>query len=332
MLSNRSKLILIGVSILEMTIIFIIFEGSKLKDNICCNSSKPVTFLGSVDDYYRLLNISFKFSVMNQVCHENTPLLALILVFSATSNVKKRHTIRSTWGQVEKNKKLLFMLGDPGSPKQQKDLEVESLLFGDIVQGNFRDTYKNLTYKHVMVLKYFVYHCPQAKFLIKTDDDVFINWPSMENFLTYDLSPSSDRPTIYCFRKTGSPVERSNSKWVVTYSEYPEAVYPPYCIGCFIIYTPEVIFSLYKEAQRSNSFLWVDDAFITGILFKKLNYSHTDIEFLMLSDENFYAILRKSTNVEIKPFLFRLLHYETEMKIVWEYISNQVPPRSIYKF
>uniref|UniRef100_A0A6P7GZT9 Hexosyltransferase n=1 Tax=Diabrotica virgifera virgifera TaxID=50390 RepID=A0A6P7GZT9_DIAVI len=183
-ISATLKLSIIGLII--FTMIFLRFQGSLLQRNTYSLTTKLLlngkTFLLSTGDYNRLLNISFNFSMINQVCQESAPVLVLIVVHSAPSNFKKRQTIRDTWGQVEETKQIVFMIGDPSSPEQQKKLEEENTLFGDIVQGNFIDNYRNLTYKHVMVLKYFVYHCPQAKYLLKTDDDVFINWPSMKKF------------------------------------------------------------------------------------------------------------------------------------------------------
>ncbi|XP_072399038.1 beta-1,3-galactosyltransferase 5-like [Diabrotica undecimpunctata] len=332
------KLSLIGLVILGLTIIFLMsFQDSLFQNDIySLTTLQPIklllngkTFLLPNEDYNRLLNISFNFSIINQVCHESNPVLVLTVVHSAPLNFNKRQAIRDTWGQVDETKKVVFIIGDPSSLEQQKKIEAESALFGDIVQGNFIDTYRNLTYKHVTVLKYFVYHCPHAKFLLKTDDDVFINWPSMKNFLTYDLCPSGDRQTIYCITRTDSHVDRNESKWVVTFEEYPEEVYPPYCLGYVLIYTPEVVVALYNEAQKSNSFLWVDDAFVTGILFKKLNYTHTDIESLVLSGESLDAINKDFTNVTINPFLFRLMD-KTEMQTVWKYVSTHEPPRNIF--
>ncbi|XP_050517111.1 lactosylceramide 1,3-N-acetyl-beta-D-glucosaminyltransferase-like [Diabrotica virgifera virgifera] len=306
-ISATLKLSIIGLII--FTMIFLRFQGSLLQRNTYSLTTKLLlngkTFLLSTGDYNRLLNISFNFSMINQVCQESAPVLVLIVVHSAPSNFKKRQTIRDTWGQVEETKQIVFMIGDPSSPEQQKKLEEENTLFGDIVQGNFIDNYRNLTYKHVMVLKYFVYHCPQAKYLLKTDDDVFINWPSMKNFLTYDLCPSSDEPTIYCVTRTHSKVERNDSKWVVSFGEYPEEVYPQYCLGYVIVYTPEVIFTLYKEAQTSNSFLWVDDAFVTGILFKNLDYTHTDIESLKLPVESLNAIINHLLTLQLNHFYLK---------------------------
>lgn len=59
----------------------------------------------------------------------------------------------------------------------------ESRTHGDILQEDFVDSYMNLTIKSVMGLKWASTHCPQARFLMKTDDDMFINVPSLLTYL-----------------------------------------------------------------------------------------------------------------------------------------------------
>ena len=41
----------------------------------------------------------------------------------------------------------------------------------------FQDTYQNLTIKTVMGLKWMSIFCPKAKYVLKTDDDIFVNIP-----------------------------------------------------------------------------------------------------------------------------------------------------------
>ena len=45
----------------------------------------------------------------------------------------------------------------------------------------FQDTYRNLTLKTVMGLKWSAIFCPQAKFVMKTDDDIFVNLPFLHD-------------------------------------------------------------------------------------------------------------------------------------------------------
>jgi hypothetical protein len=59
----------------------------------------------------------------------------------------------------------------------QVSLESENDRHHDLLQGSFRDTYRNMTYKHVMALKWVLYFCPGVRYVLKTDDDTFVNTP-----------------------------------------------------------------------------------------------------------------------------------------------------------
>ena len=60
----------------------------------------------------------------------------------------------------------------------------EQRQFGDILQEDFVDSYMNLTLKSVMGLKWASRRCPSARFLMKTDDDMFVNVPKLLDYLT----------------------------------------------------------------------------------------------------------------------------------------------------
>ena len=78
-------------------------------------------------------------------------------------------------------------------------LRLESDLHGDIVQGDFEDAgSRNLTYKHVMGYKWVMEDCEQKPaFVLKTDDNVFVEMYHLLNFLTavYGDQPA---PSIVC--------------------------------------------------------------------------------------------------------------------------------------
>ena len=58
------------------------------------------------------------------------------------------------------------------SPSQ---IETESREYGDIVQGGFTDTYRNLSYKNILGKLWSSLFCDQAQFVLKTDDDMFVD-------------------------------------------------------------------------------------------------------------------------------------------------------------
>lgn len=99
----------------------------------------------------------FRFTINNDPCN-GTHLLLLMLVHSAPENFVKRNVVRETWGQQSSNVALLFFVGS--SDEYQTMLEEENRKYKDLIQGNFLDAYRNMTYKHVMALKWATYHCP----------------------------------------------------------------------------------------------------------------------------------------------------------------------------
>lgn len=246
------------------------------------------------NDFNKLIDLdNFEF-LMNHSCDGSGPLL-LILVHSHPSNEKLRKTIRATWGSViGRHFKLLFLFGIPKTKKEQRILTAENGRYGDVVQGNFADTYRNLTYKHVMALKWAIYFCPDAKYVLKCDDDVFINTPGLINYIYDRLSPYGARKLILCQVFPKNPVLRtSRSKWKVSYADFEHKYYPPYCAGYFIIYSPDVVFDLYEQAQSSRYF-WIDDVHITGTMARKANVKHLPFEEFVLSKEIDISTLLKN--------------------------------------
>lgn len=53
----------------------------------------------------------------------------------------------------------------------------------DIIIENFKDSYNNLTLKTGFILKNFKSLCSNASFLMKTDDDMFVNTQLLEEML-----------------------------------------------------------------------------------------------------------------------------------------------------
>lgn len=261
-------------------------------------------------DYHSLIDLEdFNFIEKSQPCNKisSIPPLLLVLVHSAPNNTYKRNAIRETWGAKtllgDEQVILRFMLGTVENEDVQDILKAEARKYQDIVQGSFKDAYRNLTYKHVMTLKWASYFCPTAKYVLKTDDDVLINMPLFLRFLIHDLSPAGVRRLILCpINKFALPKRSYRSKWRVSWKDYSEKYYPPYCLGYIVLYSPDVIFRLYMEAQRSEYF-WIDDVHVTGTLLKRANLEHTELSSLILNDAQVQAILN-GYNFRPDSFLF----------------------------
>ena len=265
----------------------------------------------------------FTFQLNSVPCNGSSSLMLLVLVTSAPGNVEERRTIRETWGRGFH--RVLFLLGAVESRDAQAALEEESRTYRDLVQGSFLDSYRILTYKHVMALKWTSYYCPGARYLLKTDDDVLVNPTALLDFLSQYLSPEGTRRLILCENFTLQLVHRSlKSKWRVSPQEYPGKMYPPYCHGWIVLYSQDVVFLLYREAQRTPYF-WVDDVHVTGTLAARANLTQTSLGKLVLSREQVRQLMNsKDKGSGIGFFLFGSYNMSpTEIRRLWQVVQDR---------
>ncbi|XP_046573975.1 beta-1,3-galactosyltransferase 5-like [Haliotis rubra] len=219
----------------------------------------------------------FAYHLRAGVCRDGSPDI-LIFVHSGCENLAKRQVVRKTWGSVKTVKGLsfrtVFMLGETRIQTLQKALESESLLHGDIVQGNFADAYKNLTYKHIMSLGWILKACPDVKLIVKVDDDTILNIHNLVDYF-HDRGPRNN--LLYCsvYYRQG-PLRHNKTKWYVSQSEYPFLKFPNYCEGFGYIMSPDVARTLYKASEDAR-FFWVDDVYVTGILTLKVGLTLSNL-------------------------------------------------------
>ncbi|XP_074385914.1 beta-1,3-galactosyltransferase 4 [Zonotrichia albicollis] len=167
-------------------------------------------------------------------CAPPAPFL-LILVPSAPPHLQRRLAVRDTWGGPWAGSgappaRTVFVLGTPGDPREQRELLAESRQHGDILQGDFADSYANLTRKTLLLLRWARACCAAAPFLLKADDDVFVNVPAVATYLaTWRDAPAR----LYLGRVHWrvAPNRDPRSRHYVAEELYPLSRYPPYCSG-----------------------------------------------------------------------------------------------------
>jgi len=142
------------------------------------------------NDFSQLIDLNnFKFLINHKICEDyKKNILLIILVHSAPDNSQQRKVIRETWGGLKEYPRILliFLIAAVKSSVIQNKIDLESNVHQDLVQGNFQDAYRNMTYKHVMGLKWFLYFCPTADFVLKV---IYLNMPR-ENFSDQFISCS----------------------------------------------------------------------------------------------------------------------------------------------
>ena len=156
--------------------------------------------------------------------------LLLILVPSSPLNFNTRRLIRQTWGtdhSMSKTWRTMFLLGKPQHPTEMKYLSAETTIYGDIVQGSQTDSYYNLTLKTEMGLEWAVKYC-DFDFLLKADDDVFVN---IYNLLNYLRNPEIPKSQLYLGNVAKQSKTKRKGKWALSYEEYQRKILPKFCLG-----------------------------------------------------------------------------------------------------
>ncbi|XP_055524830.1 uncharacterized protein LOC129718261 [Wyeomyia smithii] len=166
----------------------------------------------------------------------------------------------------------------------------ESEMYGDIIQESFIDSYNNLTLKTIMMLKWVVNNCDgRVKYIVKCDDDTFVNVPNLLQVLLggtvplYKASiPFYDRNTIAVTAKknrlvevkrllTGflfcevKPIADTSSKWYSPNYMYSKEFYPHYLSGASYLMNLEAAKLLYRTSLTTPIF-HLEDVYLTGIV------------------------------------------------------------------
>ncbi|KAK6170310.1 hypothetical protein SNE40_018728 [Patella caerulea] len=208
--------------------------------------------------------------ILNNIsmCTQSEPVNIIVVVHSAPAHFVPRLFIRRTYGArklfLPTEVRVIFLLGRVEYQNLQREIIDEHNKYGDIIQGDFKDAYHNLTYKAVMGLHWVSHYCPDVKYVIKTDDDaVFDMWRFLKYVYAKKLFMSK---TIYGIARLQDLIPRIG-KWAVplkylrNYTRYPFQ----YCIGFVLILSSDIIPDLYRASFKV-PFFWLDDVYVTGLL------------------------------------------------------------------
>ncbi|KAI8796891.1 beta-1,3-galactosyltransferase 5 [Biomphalaria glabrata] len=213
------------------------------------------------------------------ICTNDAPHL-LIIIPSVVNDVGRRDLLRKTWlrasetnswprKRIQHKVKHIFLFGYR-SKRLESDWQLlsrESLLNNDIIMADFEDSYRNLTVKILVGLKWTLKYCNKVQYVLKVDMDTFINVPIMMNLLQYvQNNTSSATFVIGLLHSYKKPlVVRKESRWKVSENEYPLPFYPRYLYGHTYGISRTGIDTLVHMSEKI-SLIAPEDAFITGIL------------------------------------------------------------------
>ncbi|XP_047475768.1 beta-1,3-galactosyltransferase 1-like [Penaeus chinensis] len=219
----------------------------------------------------------FKYSLNEpDACAGGVDIINFIFV-SPDDRLTRLH-IRNKWGNATffpyTRMKTMYVIASADSEATQKYLQRESDAFHDIIQLDFFDSYENLTLKTLAILHWTKTFCSNAKWVFKSDTDVFVNSFAVAKYLRHNLS---DFVCSVCKR---CPVCRKGmdclEKWWVSEQEYANEYYPPYCHGSAYIIRTDTAIKIYERANKTHP-LVIEDAYFTGVLTDDMDVTYTDL-------------------------------------------------------
>ncbi|XP_071941325.1 beta-1,3-galactosyltransferase 1-like [Antedon mediterranea] len=195
----------------------------------------------------------------------------LVLVLTMHKNKYQRQIIRETWASPKEigGKKIvtMFLLGKINDKRLVHSVEEENMKFKDILMEDFIDTYVNLTLKTIMGMKWASMFCPSAKYVMKTDDDMFVHYGNIIKYLSTDPEDKQEKLAAGVLMK-GGPIRNKKSKWYMPYELYPGKTYPPFLSGTGYLMSGDVARDTYIHSQNA-TFLYLEDVFC-GTVWQKL--------------------------------------------------------------
>lgn len=237
-----------------------------------------------------------------------------VVVCSAVPNFDARQAIRNSWAQDAtklNNIQVFFLLGKSQNDSLNALVANESQKYTDIIQQEFLDTYNNLTLKSVMLLKWVNQHCTSAKYVMKTDDDMFVNLPNLFRLLK---AKGHKNMLLGCLIKGAVPVKDWNSKWFVPDVVFPGRVYPPYLSGTGYVISRDTVSVLYQTALNT-PFFYLEDIFITGVCAGRVGIKP-------VNNEGFKFYKRKNDSCVFKTLITAHKMTPKELIRVWNSLQN----------
>ncbi|GFS12432.1 beta-1,3-galactosyltransferase 1-like [Elysia marginata] len=282
-------------------------KGDQLLSNndLLKNISKPYYTIVSDDDFKidrsyfylrstRISTIPDKFPISSSnICHPDSPSILFIIPSVATAHAAvERLEIRKTWAShlygptwtQTSPVRLAFFFGSSGLSAQQLEfLKEESERYGDIVVGEFLDSYHNLSLKMAVTISWVAQNCPNVKAAIKIDMDTYVNVNLLVTLI--DQLPVGTHPNYVFGHRHGAqrPLVVRTGAWAVPESLYPFDRFPRYIYGhSYVISGPAV-------KLMADGFPWFpvvpnEDAFATGIMTVTLNitrFHHDSFAYLL---------------------------------------------------
>lgn len=239
----------------------------------------------------------------------------VILVASSAEAYQNRMVIRHTWGTdnaLHRKWKTVFLIGEGQDVGISDRILREAQIFGDIIQGDYKETFANKVFKIQSGFEWAAKYCSSFQYLLKTDDDVFVNTRGLIDF----LSGTGTLNTEFYFGHLmhGSPVLRTGF-YGVSEEDHPANFYKDYISGGGYVLSKDLVLKFTQMFDVVKP-LKIDDAYI-GMLAADIGVEPiSSSTFMMYNDnsceDNDIILLIRPVNHECMHKLFD----DTQRKIL----------------
>jgi len=204
---------------------------------------------------------------------------------------------------------------------------------------DFKETYYSLAIKTLRMMKWTILHAPNAKFFIKTDDDVFVNLRNLNDCLNSKLVSQmypdfiggvihADREphTLNSFSKWYAPPMLWNHvKKYIHWKETPKLVsydvFPPYAEGNFYIIAYPLLPKL-LNASLSIPLFHLEDVYVTGIVASLVpNVHKIDVPYVFSSSSSWPWLSSVVSGLIVSPEEVLAYHCDNYVEFIeWLHI------------
>uniref|UniRef100_A0A914V7S2 Hexosyltransferase n=1 Tax=Plectus sambesii TaxID=2011161 RepID=A0A914V7S2_9BILA len=217
----------------------------------------------------------------------NHPLL-VVVVLSHVVNRHRRTAIRQSWARHAQNSNcsLLFVVGTTADA----NVSGESQLHGDIIQVNVQENYHRLAYKLKPAFAYVLEHV-NFDYLLKTDDDVFVNLPLLISQLLLNDDSKKATNTMLGYQILGAtaPTNQSDKYFAL---QLMAQLIPPYLSGTGYVMSRQVLRNVIECPLGPMPY---EDVYFTGICREHFNITLEHSELFGYSRRQFVpCALRRS--------------------------------------
>ncbi|XP_033099677.1 beta-1,3-galactosyltransferase 5-like [Anneissia japonica] len=299
----------------------------RTNQSIKITRTKPLYPTDQVNDF----NIAYIIPNEN-ACKGDPEVFVVAMMLNQHTDYTYRRFVREYSGKArvvnDKRIQHIFLLGKTNNETLQQRTEQESNTFGDIVQGDFLDTYGNLTLKTLMGFQWIRDFCSEATFVLKVDSDIIVNYNALIPHLVTSPTNGFVEGRV---QASAYPLRSKYSKWYIAEEDYPETTYPPYCLGPSYLMSTDVSTQVLHTAHFVRFLPW-EDVYV-GLVLKRLNITNIH------KNSRYFVLLKKNNIIWNKICVFQQIFTlyvgrrfdKSRLKIIFDRWSNKVNCRNVVR-